>query len=814
MLLLSLSLSRPFMKYLLTFFLLALPLMAQAQISVATVFGTVKLLDPGDADNLTFGLQDVTTSLLVEVDQPDSTGAFEFPEVPFGTYDLYLREQNRSVFVCRIALSSPVPVHIELDSIPGFENGPASPNGSLTKLRSHTAVTAPILSQLPVENTAYALEEAERQSPGIVPSANAWMHLRGEAPPPEYIIDGIPVTSQETRLTMPIFEPSLIQSADLLRGDLDARYGANGILNINTKSGFDATTFGHAEYTIGTDGNSSQEIDLGGRGDNAFAYYASYGNYSTERYLDPLTGTTQNHSNGNGNDYFGKVNIMASKDLTISALGYYGSSTFQIPNENTVTVQDRENSIIATMFGARIDYDVSSRSILSLTGYTRRQSQSYTSNGATGITDSATLFAAMQSENLFVASQSENFESGGELSFTSQTDWFGANNNFEVGAQLEVFPLQQYFTFALVHPSTIDSAFNLANGGKPFVVDTSVTGEHISAYLQDEIHAGHWMIAPGVRYDAYRLLNNQSGISPRLNIAYRVSDPLTLRASFNTVFRQAPLENVLISSSSAAASSMGTASTDVKAERSNNVGIGAHYAIDKYLSLDLSGYYKTVTNMLAEFDLDNSDIPLPANIKNGKIYGGELELELRNWNHFSGMLTVSSILSLGMVPSDGSSPYSSGFIQGGLAQSYAAEAIGNTTFRTNASEPLAASFYLKFQPVPEYFISLSGRYDSGLPFGEIQSNPIAVGPELSPPSSGYENLLNLNSNYSDLSVAHHGIVNFSAGYNLSHFGLPVMIAATVVNIFNTTYLTQFDPVAGGAHYGSPREFLVEGELSP
>ncbi|HEY3874335.1 MAG TPA: TonB-dependent receptor [Candidatus Kapabacteria bacterium] len=803
------------MKYLLiALFPIVFSHSVRAQVSVATVFGHVKLADPSDADNLTFGLQDVTTSALVEVDQPDSTGAFEFPEVPFGTYDLYLREQNRSVFVCRIALTSPVPVQIDLDSVPSIENGVAAPNWSLTKTRSQTTFTAPMLPPLPVENTAYELEEAERQSPGILPSANEGMHLRGEGPAPQYIVDGIRITSQETRLTMPIFEPSLIQSADLLRDDLDARYGANGVMNITTKSGFDATTFGHADYTIGTDGNSSQEVDLGGRADNAFAYYASYGSFGSNRYLDPLTGSAPNHTTGSGSDYFGKINILASDALTITSLGYYGSSNFQIPNDMNAILQDRNNDIVSTMFGGRIDYNLTERSILSLTGYTRRQSQSYTSNGASGVMDSSTEASAFKSDNYFIASRNENFESGGELSYTAHTDWFGAHNNFEIGAEAEIFPLAQYFTFAVVNPTLGDTVHNLSFGGTPFLYDSSITGKRISAYAEDDIKSGSWLIAPGIRYDLYSLLDNESGISPRLNLAYQASDALTLRASYNSIFQQAPLENILVSSSIEMAQALGTAQNDVQAERSNNFGVGANYALDKYLSLDLSGYDKIVRNMLTAFDLDQSELPLPANIKNGKIYGGELELDLRNWNHFSGMLTVSSCTSLGTVPSDGSSSYSAGAIGGGLAQSYAAEMIGHTTFQTAASEPIAATFFLKFQPAPEYYFALSGRYDKGLAFGVF---PPPVGPPATPtvsPTAGYENLLTLNSDPATDAVAPHAILNFSASYNLSHFGLPVMISASVINIFNTTYLTEFDPIEGGAHYGSPREFLIVGELSP
>jgi hypothetical protein len=200
---------------------------------------------------------------------------------------------------------------------------------------------------------------------------------------------------------------------------------------------------------------------------------------------------------------------------------------------------------------------------------------------------------------------------------------------------------------------------------------------------------------------------------------------------------------------------------------------------------------------------------LPATIRNGTIYGGELELRLRNWDRFSGMLAVSSGKATGTVPSDGSSPYNSGLVLGGLAASYAAESLGTSSFNTETTEPLAASFLVRFQPMPELYVALSGRYDAGLPFGYVA--PAATSNQ-TPPTASVQNLLDLNS--ASLSVASHAIFNFSAGYNLSHLGLPILISADVINIFNTNYLTEFDPIQGGTHYGTQREFLIMGELSP
>jgi len=779
------------MKYFLTsiFLCFCIATSARAQQSVATVFGHVRLESPDDAQNLLFGMKEITSGAMVEVSPPDTGGVFEFPLLPFATYDLYVHEQDHSIFLKRIVLSSSVPIHIELDSIPIFDSAAVSPEWNRSQSELHTLFTAPLISELPVANTIDGIEAIERNMPGIVPAGNGWMHLRGEDPAPEFVIDGIPITTEETRTTMPLLDASFIESADLLRGSLDPEYGSNGILNINTKSGFNATTFGHAEYSTGTLGNSSQGVDLGGRAGNLFAYYGSYGSFSTNRYLDPISGPDPNHTNGSGSDYFGKIDILPSSDLTISLLGYYDATSFQIPNVSTVTLQDQDNSIIATMFSARMDYDLSKTSVLSAMGYTRRQSSSYTSNGISGIADSVSRATALLNEQYFIGARSENLESGGELSYSARTDWFGARNDFNLTAQGEIYPLQQYLTFADV-PDSFDRVSSIAH---PFTADTSAMGKRISAYAEDRITTEDWTISGGLRYDLYDLLAAESGLSPRINLAYRASDQLTLRASYNRIFQQAPLENYLVSSSSEAASITGASQNIVQPEQSNNFELGADYQFSRYWSLDASGYYKSVTNMLASFELGNSGIFFPANIKNGTIYGGELELLLRNWNQLSGMLTVSSCRSLGAVPADGSSPYGAGLVIGGLAQSYAMAAQGQSRFFTQDAEPLAASFLIRYDP-GVFFFALSGRFDTRFALGHV-------------------NLTNF-SYFNTTNPEEFATLDFSTGYNLSQFGLPILISANVINIFNTEYLTAEPAYDGVPHYGMPRTFLLEGELSP
>ncbi len=815
------------MKYILTITLfLFVSTRALAQESAATVFGHVKLDDPNEAGNMLFGMQDVTSGTIIEAEPPDTSGAFEFPLLPFATYDLYVREEGRSIFLRRMVISSPVPIYLDIDSIPS-EGAVEPPIGSIP-FGAHTEFTVPVIPQLPVANTVDGVEAIQQNTPGITPDEDGLMHLRGEDPAPQLVVDGIPISSEETRAGNPLFDASLVESADVLRGSLGPHYGDEGILNLATKSGFDATSFGHAEYSIGTNGNSSEGVDLGGRGGNIFAYYGSYGNFSTDRYLDPISGPDPNHTSGTGSDYFGNFDILPAKDWAIHVLGYYGATQFQVPNLSTNSLQDQEESLISTIFSARVDYNASPNSVLSAMGYTRRNDVNVGSNDVNAITDSMSLGAAALSDRYFIGAQSTDYESGGQLSYSARTDWFGARNDFNIAAEAEIDPLQELLTFAATNPIVSDSVlgdprlipYDLTKGGQPFLVDTSATGKRISAYADDRITSGPWIINPGLRYDLFELFDNQSGLSPRLNLGYRVSDFVMLRASYNHIFEQAPLENILASSSSEAAALDGTQTSIVQAEKSDNFELGANWSLSKYVGLDVSGYYKSLNNMLASFQLGNSGLFLPANSTSGTIYGGELELQLRDWNHLSGLLSLSSSVSKAAVPASGS-PFDAGLVFGGLAQSYSDASIGQSSFNTEWAEPFSASFLLRYQPATDFFVALDGRFDNGLPFGLADTNgaaPDAARSQQILDSRGVSNaaisLLDLNSTTAVKSIAPHAIFNFSIGYNVSQFGLPIMISGSVVNIFNTTCLDHFDPVSGGAYYGMGRSFLLQGQLSP
>ena len=816
-----------------------------AQQSVGTVTGHIHLVSPEQSQNLRMSVEEVTTEAQIEETDVDTAGVFVLRSLPFATYDLYIHDQNRSAFIRRVSINSAVPVQVNIDSLPSFEGTEivvTDTHLEPTQPTVHTLFTAPIILALPVTNPAKGIEAVLLNSPGVVPDEDGRLHIRGEDAMLQFVIDGIPLTTNQTRIYAPLFDANFIGSADLLRGSLDPEYGVatSGILNITTRSGFDAPQFGHAEYSTGSYNNGSQGLDFGGHIGQVVAWYGAYGSFHSDRYLDPVSGFAPDHTTGNGSDYFGKINIIASDQLDITALGYYGSTTFQIPNSSDASLQDQNQTLTSLVFGTRLNYNLTSSSVLSALAYTRRQEADVTSN--TGLdrlvmtgdsaTDATRRASALMSERYFVGAHRKDIESGGQLEYSAKTDWFNGDNEFKLGAGGEIFPISEYFTFAVTDTSISSpyvaggdarlQPYDLRRGGAPFVVDTSATGKRISAYAQDRLTTGDWTLSGGLRFDMYDLLDQESGLSPRLNVIYRASDRLVLRVSYNRIFMEAPIENMLVSSSAAAAALVGSdqngAPRVVQSEKANNFEIGAGYRLNKYVNVDLTGYGKLIDNMVVKVELGNSGVIFPANIKQGVVAGGDLELLLRDWNNFSGRLAFSTIVSKGVVPSDGTSPFASGLVLGEEGENYSHPFGGEDMFNTEHNQLMTGSFTLRYDAPFGLFALVGGRFDSGLPFDLVAPNEDSARIILK--ARGYSdatiNMLNLTAEMPgspDRSVAAHTTFDASIGYNLKAFGLPVRLIGTVTNIFDTQYLIKFESSFGGTHFGQPRMFLLRAELA-
>ncbi len=808
---------------------------ANAQQTSGTIKGRIK--GTPDASNLQVRLVEVTSNSVVKITTPEHDGSFVLRNVPLATYDVVLISDTALLGLKRVTISSGIPVYLSFDSLRVYKSSEIEVSASPLEERqpaTHTFVPRRMIESVPITTEARRIEQVLLNTPGFVPDEDGRLHVRGEDAQVQYIIDGIPVTLNKSRVYAPLVDANVIESMDVLQGGLSAQYGVatSAVLAITSKSGFDKPMFGGASYTYGSFGSTDETLDVGGNIAGRAALYFGYSNSASSRYLDPISSFDPIHANGTSTHYFGKINGIVTDAIDVVLLGSFNSTTFGIPNRSDTSKQDQSQTINDHTIGARVNFALDPASQLSVLGYTHAATASLRSNGLRDILTAKDDTTARQNERLFVGGDRGDTSFGGDLDFSLKTNWLGHPNDFKAGVGYETYGLGEFLSFAVTDPRLSDSVlpgnpryvpYDLTKGGHPFKVDTMAKGHRISGFIQDRIALDDWTLDLGVRYDDFNLLDDVSAFSPRIGLAWQVAEDLSLRGSYNRIFMRAPLENILVSSSTAAARltapDQGNVSTHVQPEKENVFELGAAYKLNDYLSFDLAGYVKLIDNFLVNVELGNSGVIFPVNLKQGIVKGGELQVRLHDWNNLSAYLSLTTTSSRGIIPSDGSSPFGAGLILGEEGDRYSHSFAGETQFNTEQNELLAGTLLLQYTLPLGIFVVLGGRFDSGLPFDLVDSTgkgPDEAGSKAELLRRGYSqdviNMLNLKSDIAgspDKSVAPHMTFDVSVGADLEMLlGMPIKVVGTITNMFDTKYLYKFEPTFGGTHYGTPRMFGV------
>ncbi len=794
-------------------------------------------------------LVEKSSRVLVQEAKVGATDEIIIHDVPFASYYVRLFDGNSVISTGTVTINSSVPQHLELAGLRKVEAGEIIVEGSKGDVEpgAHTYYSSRQIENLPAASSPKKMEAIILNTPGAVPDEDGRMHFRGEDAQLQYVIDGIPVTTNSSRIYSSLFNASLIKSVDIQRGGLPAEYGVatSAVVSINTRSGFDAPVFAEGSASIGSFGTMVRTLSIGGNIDGRVALFAGYSSSETDRYLDPIKSFDPNHTDGYTHNYFAKADFLLSDNIDIVILGTRNLANFGIANGGKTGLrtlqlpappeQDQRQNLSDYMFAARLNATLGDNSALSILGYKRQTEAMNTSGGLMQINSAADSIKAVQeNEDFFIGAHRIDEVIGGQVEFSAVTKWFSVPNALKFGVGGESYPLQEFFTFAVTNPDKSNPAlpggddrlipYDLTQGGHPFLVNQSKTGTRFSVYAQDHLTLQDWIIDAGLRYDMFKLLADESGISPRLSAAYHLTSDLWLKASYNRIIMQAPVENILVSSSDEAkilvGTEQGSTPTSVMSEKEHVVEIGASYKLNENIDIDLNGYGKFIDNYIVKVELGVSGVIFPVNLKQGRVLGGELEVRLHDWNNFSGTLSFATCDARGLKPSDGSSPIAGGLIIGEEGENYNKPFAGEDAFQTEHNQALTASFTLNYAHPSGFFSTLGGRFDSGLPFDIADSNGVGLDEAQSKAElkrRGYSddiiNLLNLavdKPGSPDKSSASHFILDLSAGFDFNKtLGVPAKISGTILNVLDTKYLYKFESVFGGTHFGLPRMYVLQ-----
>lgn len=542
-----------------------------------------------------------------------------------------------------------------------------------------------------------ALQDLVNSQPGWLYEGNAVLHPRGSEYQTQFVLDGIPLTDNRSPSFGPETGADDVQSMSIYTAGIPAEYGRKmgGVVEVNTVQDSQEGFHGQAVLSGGS-------FDTGGAflegqyvwGNNTLAGTAS-GDF-TGHYLNPVV--PENFTN---NGTVGDFSVRYARELTpkdrLSLTVLHELARYLLPNEQVqqtwchppgqisgppCQIQNADN--FETMGIASYEHTFSSNVVGDLRGMVRENSNDFYSNA---LSTPVIIF------------QHNWFREG---YFRGNITINHGRHEIKAGVESDNMFLNENFNYIITDPTQFDPGTPLT-----FAFRANRPDLEQSAYVQDLIRLGNWTVSAGLRWDHYQLLLNNQAVEPRFSIArYFPSADLVVHFSYDRVFQTPSFENILLSSSTAAAG-LNPISLQLPVEPSvgDYYEVGVSKAFFKNVKLDANYFRRLVNNYADDDQIDNTTISYPIAFQKAIIYGAEAKVEVPVWRGFSGFLSYSWEVGNAWFP-----------VTGGLFLGDDAVIPTSGHLPDSQDQRNTVRGRVRYQITPRFWIAGGIQYDTGLPF--------------------------------------------------------------------------------------------------
>jgi hypothetical protein len=754
---------------------------AAAAQNVTTVAGVVT-----DAQGLAIPGATVTLSNRVsrgtQNTVTDDGGRYSLANIPFGTYVLAVTLSGFTPVEQVVEIRSAVPLARDIElNIGGLSETVVVSSDALLETSStgsHVDLGANLIDQLPTATPSKQLSSMLLSAPGFIPSQNGRIHVRGSHGQIQYVVDGVPMTDEYSEAFANPLDPRYVKSAEVMTGGIPAEFGGKlaAVVDITSKSGLDEprAVSGAGSLNFGTFGTVDGGLTIGGRITPRLGYFISGGANRTDRYLDPPTADNF-HNSGDAHRFTGKLELRPTDSDFIRAVVSVNGSDFQVANrlnaelagvQSTQALEDNSQTLTWVR-------QVGTRLTLNSIAYRR---------AATADLDASNAIPLSATQHRTLDHQGVN----------ASASYATGIHRLKAGLQYDRSPVSE--EFSMIGNGGADNPeaapFDPGRGGTPFTFTGNRVGQNFGLYVQDTLSPiDDLHISVGVRFDRYHLLIRDSAISPRLGVAYHLHGTGTVvRGSYSRIFMPPFSENLLLSSSpeARALSPNGEPGEDVQPERQNAYEIGAQQALGTHAKLDVAYYRKDVRNLADVDQFLDTTVTFPLSVAKGVAQGIEGRLDVPVFRGLNGYLSVSRAKIRLTAP-----------LTGGLFLGEVPEA--GEQFYADHDQRWQSQFGISYEhPRRRLFGSISGRYDTGIPF--------ELPPDFDPATFEDQQALELVDTETGRARP-RAKADVMVGTELyRHGNTRLELQGGVINVFDTTYLLNFLSIFNGTHYGAPRTF--------
>jgi hypothetical protein len=698
----------------------------------------------------------------------DSSGSYQFPNVPFNPYHLTVDAKGFAKFAQDVDVRSSVPMKVvsALGVQASSTTVTVESGGDLVENDPtfHTDVDRSLFQKVPLESQSSSMSSlVTLTSPGVAADSNGLFHGLGDHASNSFSIDGQSITDQQSKVFSNQIPSNSVQSIEVISGAPPAEYGGKTSLVIvaTTRSGEGVTQPTGSVYgSYGSFGSASAGFDLS-YGKQNWGNFMSVDLLNTGRFLDPPEFKVF-HDKGNEENIFDRVDYNFTPVDAVHLDMNYSRSWFQTPNAyDNVNVQNvvGEGTSDSPTFGDVGNADqrskietfnisptytriVNSNSLFNFGAFVRKDLYNYFPSG--------NAFADLGPSNLQTSSISQTRTL---LNTAAHTD-FSYNkgiNNIKVGAQYGQTFLRESDNLGIVE-STYNSPcadlngnplpgysdptqcngvevipngnylpvlapYDLTRGGVSYNYVGRADVKELALYLEDQIKAKNWLFNLGIRGDLYNGLAIARQAEPRTGVAYNVKKTNTvLRVSYARTLETPFNENLVLSSQgctnavlnpllACSSSSSGTLQPGFR----NEFHAGFQQAFGKYAVVGGEYIWKYTHNAFDFSVLGNTPITFPIDWHNSKIPGFAINASVPNFHNFSAYVVMSSVAARFFPPQVAGAGATSGV------------AVGYP-FRIDHDERYNQTTHLQYtlpsvKLIGHVWTGFNWRYDSGLVAG-------------------------------------------------------------------------------------------------
>ncbi|HLK47929.1 MAG TPA: TonB-dependent receptor [Bryobacteraceae bacterium] len=631
----------------------------------------------------------------------DSAGAFRFIQIPENSYELTIIAAGFAAASRSVAVhgSQTVTADVALQLQAEATSVEVQASAALVEANpsAHADVDRSSFLKLPTFDPGGQLSQAVTYSTGgVAADANGFFHPLGDHAQTTFVIDGQPISDQQSKAFSTQIPANALEAMELITGSADAQYGDKSslIVNATTRSALGAPhTFGTVTSDWGSFGTWGGSASFGFGG-------PKYGNFlvlngvRSGHFLDTPEALPI-HDRGNHEDIFDRLDWQpAVKDAFHLDL-FTARNWFQAPNSYDQLSQDQRQRVLTWNIAPGYQRIIDPQTLLTANLFVRRDEVGYF--------PSRDPFA----DTPVTAGQHRFLTNYGGKANLSRTR---GRHSFKFGLQLQQTRLLENFHFGITDPAYQMFAglapYNLALGGSLFQFHGQHNIDQYAFYATDEIRLGNFTVNAGLREDQYNGLIAANGLQPRLGIAYLFPHSNTvLRLAYARTFETPFNENLVLSSGTGsgglAENVFGRYSSPIRPGVRNQFNAGFQQSIGRWLLLDADYFWKYTHNAY-DFDvLFNTPITFPIAWHNSKLDGVTARASTINLHGFQAYLTIGHTRARYFPPENGGLIPLGGYAGG--------------VFRIDHDQALQQTAVVRYQrPKAAEWIDFTWRYDSGL----------------------------------------------------------------------------------------------------